>query len=319
VSASILFPLRIVARTVWMVQDATGRFICEAIGPDEAKAVSDALAAIQPPDEAPAETRESADVEQTTPEPSALDRFRRKQDHLLCTLLAIEQQNARAEPTSARHIARAVIGPHGDGRSTAHDCIALAERGLVDHMTRSDLGPLPVNEYWITDKGRALLSDAVPSLGLHATSPKALYAYRLVRDLLVAQDGPAEEFVYFIDCPQTGLFKIGRTMEPVRRMKGLQTMSGAPLKMIGLFRAEGRCEQELRWIFASFRRHGEWFERCGRREDVDTGEAIEDAAEILDTFVPLFSMHRETADEVQRSVFDASFPAEMGPIEEGLR
>jgi len=62
---------------------------------------------------------------------------------------------------------------------------------------------------------------------------------------------------YFIEAQATGLIKIGRSVEPSRRLKDLMTASPAALRLIGVL--EQDCERELHQQYASLRTTGEWF------------------------------------------------------------
>ena len=64
-------------------------------------------------------------------------------------------------------------------------------------------------------------------------------------------------YVYLIEAP--AYLKIGTTEDPPRRLRDLQIANHAVLKLRRVFSGDGRLEQRLHKIFASFRKHGEWF------------------------------------------------------------
>lgn len=69
-----------------------------------------------------------------------------------------------------------------------------------------------------------------------------------------------QDYVYVIRLPDTNKYKIGRTVDPVRRFRSLQL----PVKpeVVGLFPCpDGKnTERTLHKHFAKNRIHGEWFE-----------------------------------------------------------
>lgn len=67
------------------------------------------------------------------------------------------------------------------------------------------------------------------------------------------------QHVYFIQCQTTGLVKIGRSQDPIKRLRNLSTSSPTPLKMISYGKALPNHERELHDQFAEHRSHGEWF------------------------------------------------------------
>lgn len=79
-----------------------------------------------------------------------------------------------------------------------------------------------------------------------------------------APDALGIGFVYFIrGC---GLIKIGRAMDPLRRLKGLQLGSPATLSLACAVPGGGDLEKTLHHFFGVERRHGEWFEASDRLE-----------------------------------------------------
>ena len=67
------------------------------------------------------------------------------------------------------------------------------------------------------------------------------------------------ESVYFIEAAN-GLIKIGRSTDPLRRLRGLQTGSPVQLRMVLVLTGLGVAdEMALHDRFAEYRSHGEWF------------------------------------------------------------
>lgn len=71
-----------------------------------------------------------------------------------------------------------------------------------------------------------------------------------------------ERFVYFIEAEGLGLVKIGVANCPHDRLRHLDHMSAAPLRLLGAVATDrrGALEKELHLRFAAHRRRGEWFE-----------------------------------------------------------
>jgi hypothetical protein len=66
---------------------------------------------------------------------------------------------------------------------------------------------------------------------------------------------------YFIEASATGYIKIGRSADPIRRLKNLTTASPSALRLIGVL--DHDCEAELHRQYASLRTTGEWFKADG--------------------------------------------------------
>jgi|ERR1700676_3211289 len=62
---------------------------------------------------------------------------------------------------------------------------------------------------------------------------------------------------YFIQGQVTGLIKIGRAIDPCKRLKGLQV--GSPDRLVILGTCEADIEQATQRQFKENRAHGEWF------------------------------------------------------------
>lgn len=62
---------------------------------------------------------------------------------------------------------------------------------------------------------------------------------------------------YVVRNPDTGLIKIGRTLNVEQRMKALRVGAGATLEVLAV--VPGDCEAALHARFAKYRHHGEWF------------------------------------------------------------
>ena len=69
-----------------------------------------------------------------------------------------------------------------------------------------------------------------------------------------------KDHLYFIQAHKTGMIKIGRSKDPNKRLKSLQTGSGDKLKLIAVFEGQGHREFELHDRLASYRKQGEWFD-----------------------------------------------------------
>jgi hypothetical protein len=67
--------------------------------------------------------------------------------------------------------------------------------------------------------------------------------------------------LYFIQSAKTGMIKIGRSKNPEKRLKQLQTGSPNKLKLIASFKEEGWRESELHEHLREWkvRSNGEWF------------------------------------------------------------
>lgn len=70
-----------------------------------------------------------------------------------------------------------------------------------------------------------------------------------------------EARVYFI-AAKVGPIKIGMAIDPVRRLKSLQTSHPEPLSILATSSGGPEREREYHKQFAGHRLHGEWFERC---------------------------------------------------------
>lgn len=71
-------------------------------------------------------------------------------------------------------------------------------------------------------------------------------------------------FVYFVQAVMDdGPIKIGRALDPHKRLAELGTMSPAPLEPLGLITPGGLTEAEVHQRFADLRLHGEWFRPAG--------------------------------------------------------
>ena len=70
--------------------------------------------------------------------------------------------------------------------------------------------------------------------------------------------GPTRKLVYLIEAG--GLLKIGVSLDPMRRLKSMQTGSPVPLTMLAAIHGGDREEARLHRLFKPYRREGEWFE-----------------------------------------------------------
>jgi hypothetical protein len=62
---------------------------------------------------------------------------------------------------------------------------------------------------------------------------------------------------YFVQGQLTGLIKIGRSIDPCKRLKDLQVGSPDRLTLLGTYNAD--IEQKTQKQFKNAREHGEWF------------------------------------------------------------
>ena len=65
--------------------------------------------------------------------------------------------------------------------------------------------------------------------------------------------------LYIIQSDLTGMIKIGRSKDPAKRLKQLQTGNPNKLKLIACFEGEGWKEKILHERLEKFRLQGEWF------------------------------------------------------------
>ncbi len=68
-----------------------------------------------------------------------------------------------------------------------------------------------------------------------------------------------DDHLYIIQSDVTGMIKIGRSKDPVKRLKQLQTGNPNKLKLIATFEKEGWKENILHERLRPFRLQGEWF------------------------------------------------------------
>ncbi|MEV4424029.1 GIY-YIG nuclease family protein [Streptomyces sp. NPDC049602] len=67
------------------------------------------------------------------------------------------------------------------------------------------------------------------------------------------------EFVYVMGSPGIRTVKIGRSVDPKRRLAQIQLMSPVPLELLAVHVGDHAVETYLHRRFASLRTHGEWF------------------------------------------------------------
>lgn len=68
-----------------------------------------------------------------------------------------------------------------------------------------------------------------------------------------------ESWVYFIESKDSGLIKIGYSINPKQRFGSIKTMSPEHLELIGMMPGGKTEESELHKRFGESRAHGEWF------------------------------------------------------------
>jgi len=67
------------------------------------------------------------------------------------------------------------------------------------------------------------------------------------------------DHLYFIQEQGTGHIKIGRSVNPSRRLRALQTGNGKKLKLVAVFKGKGDSELFLHEYLKEWRLKGEWF------------------------------------------------------------
>lgn len=82
---------------------------------------------------------------------------------------------------------------------------------------------------------------------------------RIVNDEPKYEGPPPDCIIYFVQCQQTKLVKIGYAKDPWMRLSNMQVGCPTYLKMVALVRKPKTYEAELHERFATHRHHGEWF------------------------------------------------------------
>ena len=67
------------------------------------------------------------------------------------------------------------------------------------------------------------------------------------------------DYLYFIQSDLTGMIKVGRSKDPQKRLKQLQTGNPNRLKLIASFREKGSEEKYLHEVLNNYKQKGEWF------------------------------------------------------------
>lgn len=78
-----------------------------------------------------------------------------------------------------------------------------------------------------------------------------------------------ERSVYFIVTEDETLVKVGSALDPVKRLKQIQTSCPDRLRLYGVAVGGFRGEQALHALFHAYRVRGEWFRLHPIRESVD--------------------------------------------------
>lgn len=107
------------------------------------------------------------------------------------------------------------------------------------------------------------------------------------------------EFVYVIGSPGSSTVKIGRSINPKRRLSEIQAMSPVPLAILAVHVGDHEVETYLHRRFASARQHGEWF-----TFEVDplraVSEAVQEHAEEKKALESMPSMAELRPESLQR-------------------
>jgi len=77
----------------------------------------------------------------------------------------------------------------------------------------------------------------------------------------------AEGYIYFLLAEDTGLVKIGFTVDPGRRIRALQTSSPVKLTLLGKVPGDRWREERFHLVFRDLREHGEWFRLEGKLKE----------------------------------------------------
>tara|TARA_B100000212_G_C27355295_1_gene525577 strand:+ start:1167 stop:1463 length:297 start_codon:yes stop_codon:yes gene_type:complete len=84
-----------------------------------------------------------------------------------------------------------------------------------------------------------------------------------------------KDHLYIIQSDFTGMIKIGRSKNPSKRLKQLQTGNPNKLKLIASFKEMGWREKLIHENLKQFRKEGEWFDyNCIGSIPVDIYEKI---------------------------------------------
>lgn len=68
-----------------------------------------------------------------------------------------------------------------------------------------------------------------------------------------------KDYLYFIQSERTGHIKVGRSVDPYRRLKALQTGNQCKLRLVASFENMGWREPSLHDHLKQWRVKGEWF------------------------------------------------------------
>ena len=85
-----------------------------------------------------------------------------------------------------------------------------------------------------------------------------------------------KDYLYFIQSDVTGMIKVGRSKDPVKRLKQLQTGNPNKLKLIASFENSGWKEKIIHERLEKWSEQGEWFNcECVGSIPDDLYESIE--------------------------------------------
>lgn len=88
---------------------------------------------------------------------------------------------------------------------------------------------------------------------------------------------PSATSVYVLGAAQSGHVKIGLSVDPRRRARGISTMSAVPVRLLWSTPGSHDLEAALHDHFKDLRMHGEWFDFTGR-------DAVAEVAAAADYF-----------------------------------
>lgn len=95
-----------------------------------------------------------------------------------------------------------------------------------------------------------------------------------------------KDHLYFMQSDITGSIKIGRSNDPDRRLKDLQTGNPNKIKLVAIIEGKGYLEKKLHERLKEHRLRLEWFDyKCVGEIPVDVYEMIQDPTRFDDWWV----------------------------------